>query len=180
MPEVHFILMGIYYGRVFLVCRVWNWAWSFGHQNLIRWVLICYYQILLSKLLVWCQMPSDSQVSDVIWSTSDVPGTMTSLRVTSLFYMRKINLSLSNVSFSKLPHQKYTAIVLCSITNGSNHLLMCKYILPTYKDLLLHDLAQDTICITCQLGFFWFGCSSNISSNMLSWHIYTTPHMWHE
>ena len=46
-------------------------SWSDAHQKLIRCVLIFDYQILLSKLLVWCQMPSDSQISEGIWSTSD-------------------------------------------------------------------------------------------------------------
>ena len=46
-------------------------SWSDAHQKLIRCVLIFDYQIILSKLLVWCQMPSDSQISDAIWSTSD-------------------------------------------------------------------------------------------------------------
>ena len=61
------LLLTLFMSLVLLVIR----SWSDAHQKLIRCVLIFYYQILLSKLLVWCQMPSDSQISDAIWSTSD-------------------------------------------------------------------------------------------------------------
>ena len=71
-------------------------SWSDAHQKLIRCVLILDYQILLSNLLVWCQMPFDSKISEGIWSTSDDQRSRPISIFICCFRLRAIQISISH------------------------------------------------------------------------------------
>ena len=90
-----------------LIIRSWS---------LIRCILIFDYQILLSKLLVWCQMPSDNQISEGIWSTSDDHRTRPNdiIYVYSISPENELQLSASFLSSSLSYNKLITSKKICT------------------------------------------------------------------